>query len=107
MKDWDISDVQDWGPERHELGATIPAAGTGDDYDTGGWRVIRPILDSDKCNDCMICFWSCPDSAIAVKDTHMLGIILKHCKGCGICAEVCPRDALDMQNELELLKEEE
>ena len=106
-KKWDITGIKDWGPEKHELGATIPAPGTGDDYETGGWRVIRPVLDPEKCNDCMICFWSCPDSSVVVKESKMLGIELKHCKGCGICAQVCPRDALGMENELELRKDEE
>ncbi|RJQ44701.1 MAG: pyruvate ferredoxin oxidoreductase [Gaiellales bacterium] len=98
-KKWDYSDIQNWGPGRHEVGATIPESGTADDYETGGWRTDRPVLDMEKCNHCMICFWGCPDSAITVKDSKLTGFALKHCKGCGICKAVCPRSAIEMSNE--------
>ena len=55
----------------------------------------------------MICYWACPDSSIVVQDGKMVGIDLKHCKGCGICADVCPRDAIEMENEMQARKEEE
>jgi Pyruvate/2-oxoacid:ferredoxin oxidoreductase delta subunit len=29
----------------------------------------------------------------------MLGIDYDHCKGCGICAEECPKDAIHMEEE--------
>jgi Pyruvate/2-oxoacid:ferredoxin oxidoreductase delta subunit len=32
----------------------------------------------------------CPDSCITVEDGKMKGFELMHCKGCGICAAVCP-----------------
>jgi pyruvate ferredoxin oxidoreductase delta subunit len=38
----------------------------------------------------MVCWVSCPDSAIIVKDSKVVGFDLDHCKGCGICAAVCP-----------------
>lgn len=106
-KKWNFDDIATWGPGRHEPGATIPESGTADEYDTGGWRTDRPERDREKCNDCMICFFSCPDSAIIVEEGRMAEIDLKHCKGCGICAEVCPRDAIEMRNEIAVRKEEE
>ena len=42
---WDVSDVQDWGPDKHELGATIPTSGNSDDFETGGWRSLLPDID--------------------------------------------------------------
>jgi pyruvate ferredoxin oxidoreductase delta subunit len=106
-KKWDYSDIEHWGPDRHEPGAAIPVSGTADDYETGGWRSERPIRDREKCNDCMICYFACPDSSIVVKDSTMQEIDLKHCKGCGICAQVCPRDAIEMKNEIIACKLEE
>ncbi len=106
-KKWNFEDIATWGPGRHEPGATIPDSGTADEYETGGWRTDRPVRDREKCNDCMICFFGCPDSAIIVKEGRMAAIDLKHCKGCGICAQVCPRDAIEMRNEIEARKEEE
>ena len=31
---------------------------------------------------------------------------LEHCKGCGICATECPKDAIEMKNEGELKAKE-
>ncbi|MCL4310315.1 MAG: 4Fe-4S binding protein [Thermoleophilia bacterium] len=106
-KKWNFEDIATWGPGRHEPGATIPDSGTADEYETGGWRTDRPVRDREKCNDCMICFFGCPDSAIIVEEGRMAAIDLRHCKGCGICAQVCPRDAIEMRNEIEARKEEE
>jgi pyruvate ferredoxin oxidoreductase delta subunit len=37
----------------------------------------------------------------------MRGFDLDHCKGCGICASVCPKDAIEMVEEGKFLKEKE
>lgn len=72
------------------LGGVIAKAGNADDYDTGGWRKFKPVLDSDKCTSCLICWVMCPDSSIVVEDGKMVGFDMEHCKGCGICAVECP-----------------
>ena len=72
------------------MGGLIVEAGNAVEYATGGWRAFRPIWDADRCIHCMQCWVFCPDSSILVKDGKMTGIDLVHCKGCGICAEVCP-----------------
>jgi pyruvate ferredoxin oxidoreductase delta subunit len=68
----------------------IRDAGNAEDYETGDWRSYRPVRDEDKCIHCLLCWVYCPDSAIIVKDGKVVGIDLKHCKGCGICAKECP-----------------
>jgi pyruvate ferredoxin oxidoreductase gamma subunit len=72
------------------IGAVVTQAGSAREYHTGAWRTMRPVLDPNKCNDCLLCWLFCPDSAILVEHGKMLGFDLDHCKGCGICAEVCP-----------------
>lgn len=72
------------------IGGLIPEGGTSDEYNTGGWRTYRPELDPEKCINCLQCWIACPDSSILVKDGKFAGFDLKHCKGCGICAEECP-----------------
>jgi len=94
---WDISDVDQWGPERHELGATIVEAGNSVYNETGGWRSLVPEIDVAKCDGCMLCYFYCPDASILVEDNKAVGIDLEHCKGCGICAKECPTKAIVMQ----------
>ncbi|MEK9149782.1 MAG: 4Fe-4S binding protein [Candidatus Desantisbacteria bacterium] len=59
-------------------------------YKTGSWRSRRPIWDKDKCTSCLTCWIYCPDSSILVENQKVMGINLDYCKGCGICARVCP-----------------
>lgn len=72
------------------IGGMILEAGNAVKYLTGGWRAFRPIWDADRCIHCLLCWVMCPDSSIVVDDGKMIDINLVHCKGCGICAEVCP-----------------
>lgn len=64
--------------------------GSSAEYHTGTWRTERPVRDTDRCTHCMICWVFCPDSAIIVKDGRWVAFDYDHCKGCGICASVCP-----------------
>jgi pyruvate ferredoxin oxidoreductase delta subunit len=54
------------------------------------WRVIKPIYNRDICIDCQNCWVFCPDTSIISRDKKMIGIDFDHCKGCGVCVEVCP-----------------
>ncbi len=75
--------------------------GTAERYKTGTWRSRRPIWDGEKCISCLFCWIYCPDSSIMVEDGKINGIDLDYCKGCGICANVCPEKvkAIKMENE--------
>ena len=57
---------------------------------TGSWRTFRPEVDYSKCTRCMLCWVYCPDLSIIARDKKMIGVDMDHCKGCGICVEVCP-----------------
>jgi len=80
-------------------GGVILEAGNSEEYGTGDWRVRRPIIDFERCTHCMFCWLYCPDISMLVKDSKLQGVDLGHCKGCGICAQVCPRDAITMIEE--------
>ncbi|MEO0072494.1 MAG: 4Fe-4S dicluster-binding protein [candidate division WOR-3 bacterium] len=58
---------------------------------TGAWRSFRPVWNKEKCINCLTCWIYCPDAAIILKDGKHQGINYEYCKGCGICAEVCPK----------------
>jgi pyruvate ferredoxin oxidoreductase delta subunit len=56
----------------------------------GDWRVLKPIFNRDLCTDCQNCWTFCPDMSIVSNDKIMEGVDYDHCKGCGICVDVCP-----------------
>ena len=77
------------------IAGMILEAGNAVEYHTGGWRAFRPVFGEAACTHCFQCWLFCPDSSILVdaEEEKMLGFALDHCKGCGICAEVCPVNA--------------
>jgi 2-oxoacid:acceptor oxidoreductase delta subunit (pyruvate/2-ketoisovalerate family) len=68
---------------------------------TGGWRTgLKPEAELAKCVDCLLCWLHCPDAAILVEAGAFTGIDLEYCKGCEICAEMCPTGAIQMVAEV-------
>ena len=89
---------------RFKILTSASTAGPGDAGRTGSWRVERPVIDYSRCipaktgkPSCHLCWLYCPDSVV----TKALEpkIDLKYCKGCGICAEECPANAIEMVSE--------
>ena len=71
-------------------GGQILEAGNAELYETGTWSTFKPVLDLEICIQCLLCWVMCPDSAIETEGDQVTGFNLFHCKGCGICAEICP-----------------
>ncbi len=86
---------------------------------TGAWRTFVPVVDQKACIKCSLCEIYCPESCIHQVDSRdvekltRLGYSskqieafpkdevlfvpdLNYCKGCGICANECPRKAIRM-----------
>ncbi len=81
------------------IGGVITEAGNSEEYDTGSWRALRPVVDMERCTHCMICWIFCPDSAVLAEDGRFVGFALDACKGCGICAVECPPKCIEMVDE--------
>ncbi len=99
--EFDPSNYESWKPSDFPVGYVCPEGGTSVNCMTGGWRSDRPVWDSEKCTNCMLCWMYCPDSSIKVENGVMTGIDLDHCKGCGVCVHECKFGALELVSEAE------
>lgn len=63
---------------------------TAKEFETGDWRMRKPVFDDKLCIQCMFCFIYCPDTSITVENSKVTGVDYRYCKGCGICENVCP-----------------
>lgn len=92
--------------------------------ETGSWREERPMIDHEPCTGCGLCVTYCPDGAVVRVDDlsdalgyvpgdrrpvpraakhvgrQQVAIDYRYCKGCGICAEECPSDVIEMVPEV-------
>ena len=81
------------------IGGLILEAGNAQNYNTGSWRTFKPVIDKEKCINCLTCWIFCPDSSIIVSEGKLVGVDYDHCKGCGICAKNCPVKCIQMIKE--------
>lgn len=80
-------------------GGIITGGGTSKLFSTGDWRSLKPVMDWEKCKQCLLCAPVCPDSSIPVVDGKRGEFDYDHCKGCGVCSKACPFDAIEMKKE--------
>ena len=99
--------AREWRPAWNEMlaGPSLPSAtidgvemgpGSARTNLTGRWRWSTPFYKKGQCIRCLRCWWSCPDAAIDRLDDDYMRWNFDYCKGCGICADICPVNAIDM-----------
>ncbi len=118
--------LQSFGPEniKKALGDGVPAGEINFDYFTRALRIeparslkadpegtdeASATLDDaaarseadrcfncGSCTDCDTCLVFCPDLAIYCREGSYM-VRTDYCKGCGICAEECPRGVISME----------
>ena len=65
---------------------------------TGDWKTYLPVRDLEKCTRCLLCVLFCPDGSIHwYPEKGDIAFDLAFCKGCGICANQCPTNAITMK----------
>ncbi|QLH75045.1 MAG: 2-oxoacid:acceptor oxidoreductase family protein [Methanomassiliicoccales archaeon] len=63
---------------------------------TGTWRNATPRYLKDKCIRCLRCWFCCPEGCIKRSEDDHVSWDYRYCKGCGICSNVCPVNAIEM-----------
>ncbi|MFX1474578.1 MAG: 4Fe-4S binding protein, partial [Promethearchaeota archaeon] len=59
------------------------------------------VVDREKCTKCQMCWMYCPDAVITMDEEGIPTFDLVYCKGCMICEEVCPANAITRVRETE------
>ncbi|MGB4337720.1 MAG: 4Fe-4S binding protein [Bacillota bacterium] len=85
-----MSVPKDAGWKDVPIAGRILEPGSAAKYETGGWRTYRPQHVPENCIHCLFCWLYCPDMAVIAKDGKFSEINYRACKGCGVCAQVCP-----------------
>jgi pyruvate ferredoxin oxidoreductase delta subunit len=82
------------------FGPLISKPGSSRNYKTGAWRVeLRPKFLQQNCIACKMCLSVCPEGCItgSEKNTYISDPL--YCKGCGLCAVICPKKDIEMVKE--------
>jgi pyruvate ferredoxin oxidoreductase gamma subunit len=96
LPDWDDLPTGTWLTPDERSGMAV---GPGSSWQnaTGTWRTVTPRYREEKCVRCLRCWFCCPDACIHRTEDDHVRWDLRFCKGCGICASVCPANAIAME----------
>lgn len=81
------------------VGCSVMTPGNAREYKTGDWRSQHPVWDNNKCIKCGLCYLYCPEFCISQKDDGYYEANMYFCKGCSICSQECPTQAISMVQE--------
>jgi pyruvate ferredoxin oxidoreductase delta subunit len=85
---------------KNQFGVVVQPGTTRDQKKTG-WRIYRPRFLQENCIGDRACELCCPDGAVYRIEKRKYDVDLDACKGCGICAEMCPVEDIVMEHEEE------
>jgi Pyruvate/2-oxoacid:ferredoxin oxidoreductase delta subunit len=94
--------LPEWLPDARERVRTFAEVVRSYDEEAMG-REAERCFHCGICNLCGNCYLFCPDAAVIQRRDWGFEIDLMHCKGCGVCVEECPRGAMAMIPEREVV----
>lgn len=56
--------------------------------------ISLPVMHLERCNGCGLCAEYCPGNAVELIDRQPQITEPGSCSYCGICEEICPQDAI-------------
>jgi heterodisulfide reductase subunit A-like polyferredoxin len=59
---------------------------------------VISVVEQEQCVACLTCVRSCPFNVPKINEEGKAYIEAAACQGCGICASVCPRKAIQLQH---------
>lgn len=65
---------------------------------TDEWRHRHPVINHAKCRRCGWCAIYCITGCIKEENDRFVPD-LNYCKGCGVCANECPAEAIELIRE--------
>jgi pyruvate ferredoxin oxidoreductase delta subunit len=82
------------------FGPLISKPGSSRKNKTGSWRIeMRPKFLEKDCIGCKQCLLICPEGCIGEVANKKYTCDLLYCKGCGLCAQICPKKDVVMEKE--------
>jgi pyruvate ferredoxin oxidoreductase gamma subunit len=81
------------------VGCVVFNPGNAKEYKTGDWRSQHPVWNNEKCIKCGLCYLYCPEFCIEQKEDEYFEANLFYCKGCRICEQECPTQAISIVQE--------
>ena len=69
----------------------------------------NPVLRGELCTGCQACVEACPTACLDVGEAEGLPVLAldwRRCMCCGICARVCPENAILLSAEAGIAREE-
>jgi len=80
-----------------ENGGIITDAGNSARLGKGIGKKFKVSIDLSVCNKCGRCWMYCPDSVFKKNESGNFEAVVEHCKGCGLCIEVCPLKCITLE----------
>jgi len=82
------------------FGPLISKPGSSRSNKTGSWRIeTKPKFLQKNCIACNLCVLVCPEACIHGEGKNTYACDYNFCKGCGDCAQICPKGDIVMIKE--------